>query len=188
MRKVILEFQSAIGTPDRCPFPVIAAVHGPVVGLGVDLISASVRHNTNHRIFQEVDIGLAPDIGTLAYLPKIAGNLSLVRELTYTGRFFSATEAQNLGLVSRVVDGGHTAVVDAALELAKTIAEKSPVAVTSAKQLLSHARDHSVKENLEYTATWNAAALMTSDISENLRAMKAKQSPKFNPVGVPSKL
>ncbi|KAG6853866.1 hypothetical protein C0991_000473 [Blastosporella zonata] len=91
---------------------------------------------------KEVDIGLAPDIGTLAHLPKITGNLSLVRELTYTGRFFSAPEAQNMGLVSRVVEGGHDAVVAAALELAKVIASKSPVAVTGAKHLITHARDH----------------------------------------------
>ncbi|KAG6812665.1 hypothetical protein H0H92_001423 [Tricholoma furcatifolium] len=191
MRKVILEFQHAIGAPDRCPFPVIVAVHGPVVGLGVDIISAcDVRYAASNASFsiKEVDIGLAPDIGTLAYLPKITGNLSLARELTYTGRFFSAAEAEKLGLVSKIVDGSHDDVVAAALALAKTIANKSPVAVAGAKRLISHARDHSVEENLEYTATWNAAALMTADISENLRAMKAKQPPKFTPLGVSSKL
>lgn len=40
MRKKLLEFQQAIGAPERCPFPVIAAVHGHVIGLGVDMISA----------------------------------------------------------------------------------------------------------------------------------------------------
>ena len=40
MRKKLLEFQQAIGAPERCPFPVIAAVHGHVIGLGVDMICA----------------------------------------------------------------------------------------------------------------------------------------------------
>jgi Delta3,5-Delta2,4-dienoyl-CoA isomerase len=54
---------------------------------------------------QEVDIGLASDVGTLAYLPKVTGNQSLLRELAYTGRSFDAQEAKNLGLVSKVVEG-----------------------------------------------------------------------------------
>ncbi|KAG6877617.1 hypothetical protein C0993_005621 [Termitomyces sp. T159_Od127] len=165
LRNTILEFQTAIGSPDRCPFPVIAAVHGPVVGLGVDIIAAcDVRYAASNATFsiKEVDVGLAPDIGTLAHLPKVMGNLSAVRELAYTGRFFSAAEAHSFGLVSKVVDGGHDGVVAAALELARDIATKSPVAVTGAKHLINHARDHSVEENLSYTATWNAAALMTT--------------------------
>ena len=161
MRKDLLEFQHAIGAPGRCPFPVIVALHGAVVGLGVDLISAcDIRYAASDASFtikvstlarnaqrsvsflQEVDIGLAPDIGTLAYLPKITGNDSLVRELTFTGRTFSAVEAEKLGLVSKVVDGSRDEVVKAALDLAKVIASKSPVAILSSKHLLTHSRDH----------------------------------------------
>jgi delta(3,5)-delta(2,4)-dienoyl-CoA isomerase len=91
---------------------------------------------------QEVDIGLAADIGTLAYLPKIAGNHSLVRELAYTARTFSTEEADKLGLLSKVVEGGREEVVKAALDLAVAIAAKSPLAVAGTKHLISHARDH----------------------------------------------
>jgi delta(3,5)-delta(2,4)-dienoyl-CoA isomerase len=87
-------------------------------------------------------VGLAADAGTLAYLQKITGNQSLARELAYTARAFSSDEAEKLGLVSRVVEGGRDAVVAAALQLAKDIASKSPVAVTGTKRLLLHARDH----------------------------------------------
>jgi len=105
---------------------------------------------------------LAADVGSLAYLPKLTGNQSLLRELAYTARNFSAPEAEKLGLVSRVVPGGRDQVVQAALELAKTITEKSPIAVSGTKRLISHARDHSVEENLVYTQSWNAHALMTN--------------------------
>lgn len=81
-------------------------------------------------------------MGTLAYLPKITGNQSLVRELTYTGRFFSSEEADKLGLVSKVIEGGRDEVIAAALALGKVIASKSPVAVSGAKHLISHSRDH----------------------------------------------
>ena len=66
-----------------------------------------------------------------------------------------------MGLVSKVVEGGREEVIKEALELARLIATKSPVAVASAKHLISHARDHAVDENLSYTAVWNSAALMT---------------------------
>jgi delta(3,5)-delta(2,4)-dienoyl-CoA isomerase len=79
----------------------------------------------------------------------------------YTGRTFSVHEAEKLGLVSRIVPGSREEVVKAALELAKQIAGKSPVAVSSSKRLINHARDHSVLENLEYTQTWNAHAIVT---------------------------
>lgn len=118
-------------------------------------------------------------MGTLAQLPKIAGNQSLVRELAFSARDFSAEDALRLGLVSRVVKGGREEVVRAALELAREIAKKSPVAVVGTKRVLLHARDHScvfagefeiwgadmvavrVEDNLEYVATWNGAMLQS---------------------------
>lgn len=52
MRKVLLEFQHAIGAPSRCPFPVIAALHGAVIGLGVDLVSAcDIRYAASDTSF-----------------------------------------------------------------------------------------------------------------------------------------
>ncbi|KAH6904664.1 Delta2-dienoyl-CoA-isomerase [Coprinopsis sp. MPI-PUGE-AT-0042] len=160
----IFDFQAAI------TFPVIAATHGHVIGLGVDMTAVcDIRLAASNSVFaiKEVDIGLAADIGSLAYLPKITGNQSLLRELAYTGRYFNAQEAKDLGV------GGKDEVVQEALKLAQFIASKSPVAVAGSKV------DHSVKDNLEYTAAWNAGMLMTDDIAENLRATQAKQKPWF---------
>lgn len=89
-----------------------------------------------------MDVGLAADIGTLARLPKLAGNQSLVHELAYSSRDFSASEAERMGLVSRVVKGGKDEVRAAALETARQIAQKSPIAVLGTKRVLQHARDH----------------------------------------------
>jgi len=69
--------------------------------------------------------------------------MSLVRELTYTARTFSAKEALKIGLVSDVVPGGRDEVVKEAVKLARVIAAKSPVAVAGVKELLRHARDNS---------------------------------------------
>lgn len=54
---------------------------------------------------------MAADIGTLARLPKISGNESLLRELVFTGRDFGVEEAKSLGFISRAVSGGKDEVV-----------------------------------------------------------------------------
>ncbi|KAJ7076614.1 Delta2-dienoyl-CoA-isomerase, partial [Mycena crocata] len=187
----IREFQHAIGAPQRCAFPVIAAVHGLVVGLGIDIISAcDIRYAAEGAQFtmKEVDVGIAADIGTLAYLTKITANASLARELAYTSRIFSAEDALQLGLLSRVVPGGRDEVIKAALDLARTIARKSPIAVSGTKHLLNHSRDHNVAENSDYTAAWNAAAGRTDDIMESIRAAKACKTPKFAALHTTAKL
>ena len=95
---------------------------------------------------------MAADIGTLARLPKLTGNQSLVHELAYSTRPFSATEAKELGLVSKVVEGGRQEVLNAVLELAKNIAGKSPVAVMGTKRLLLHARDNTWVSGVDFTS------------------------------------
>lgn len=185
LREFIVAFQHAIAAPERCPVPVIAAVHGLCIGLGIDVISAcDIRYTADDAAFsiKEVDIGLAADIGSLAYVPKITGNQSLIREFALSARMFNAAEAEKAGLVSRVVSGSGEGVVKAALETAKVIASKSPVAVQSTKHILLHSRDHSVADNLAYTATYNSLALQTQDLAECFRAVKAKQQPTFGDV------
>jgi delta(3,5)-delta(2,4)-dienoyl-CoA isomerase len=86
---------------------------------------------------QEVNVGLAADIGTLQRLPKIVGNASKVRELALTGRKFGAEEAMQMGFVSEVVRGGREEVMSRALEMGRVMAAKSPVAVVGTKHLLN---------------------------------------------------
>ncbi|KAF8823214.1 Delta2-dienoyl-CoA-isomerase [Lentinula edodes] len=163
-QKQIEMIQEAIMAPERCTFPVIAAIHGINIGLGVDIVSAcDIRYAASDSRFtlKQVDIGMAADMGTLAYLPRVMGNLSFVREMAYTAEWFSASRAEQMGLVSKVVEGGREEVVASALELAKVIATKSPIAVTGTKRLLSHGRDHSVAESLQFTTWWNAIMLQT---------------------------
>jgi len=182
IRQHLQEFQHAIAAPERCPFPVIVATHGLALGLAIDIIAAcDVRYAASNTSFsiKEADVGLAADIGTLARLPKLTGNQSLVHELAYSARPFSAAEAKELGLVSKVVKGGRKEVLNAALELAKNIAEKSPVAVMGTKRLLLHARDNTVADNLEYMTAWNAGMLQTADIQEAVEAVMKKRKPMF---------
>jgi len=181
IHKIALKFQDSFTSIERCPKPVIAAIHGPCIGGGVDLVSAcDIRYATRDAFFQikEVDVGLAADVGTLQRVPRIVGGDSLVRELCYTARKLGADEALRCGLVSRVFENKEAAV-EAAVETAVLIAEKSPVAVQGTKHNLVFARDHSVPESLRYMASWNAAMLQSEDVMKSAIAAISKEKAKF---------
>lgn len=108
-----------------------------------------------------MDIGLAADLGTLQRFPRVVGNESWTRELAFSARYFSAGEALEKGFVSYVLET-QDAAVNKGMEIAKTIASKSPIAVYGTKTLLDYSRDHSIREGLEYTQLWNSIYLQTS--------------------------
>ncbi|EJT99158.1 ClpP/crotonase, partial [Dacryopinax primogenitus] len=185
-RRHISQFQAAISSIEECTQPVIGAVHGLCYGLGIDILCAcDIRYCATDARFsiKEIDVGLAADIGSLARLPKIVGNASAVRELALTAREFDCREAERLGFVSRVVQGSREEVIVAACETARVIASKSPIAIMGTKHLLNHARDHSVRDNLEYTVTWNATMLQSTDMAEAMEAFRLKRPPKFANLG-----
>lgn len=128
---------------------VICILHGISIGLAIDLSTCcDVRicaANTRFAV-KEVDIGLAADIGTLSRLPKAVGSFSWVKDVCLSARFFDAKEALSVGLVSQVHES-KAAAVEAGLKMADLIASKSPVAVQGTKELLNHARDHTVAES-----------------------------------------
>ncbi|XP_037320637.1 delta(3,5)-Delta(2,4)-dienoyl-CoA isomerase, mitochondrial [Pungitius pungitius] len=180
MKRVIAKYQETFSVIEKCPKPVVVAVHGACVGGGVDLITAcDIRLCTQDAWFQvkEVDIGLAADVGTLQRLPKVIGSRSLVNELALTARKMFADEAKSSGLVSRVFADKEVMIV-AALEMAQEIAGRSPVAVQGTKVNLIYSRDHSVAEGLDYMANWNMSMLQTQDVMKSAQASMEKRSPK----------
>uniref|UniRef100_A0A6Q2XY42 Delta(3,5)-Delta(2,4)-dienoyl-CoA isomerase, mitochondrial n=1 Tax=Esox lucius TaxID=8010 RepID=A0A6Q2XY42_ESOLU len=179
MRRIIAKYQESFTVIERCPKPVVVAVHGACIGGGVDLITAcDIRLCTQDAWFQvkEVDIGLAADVGTLQRLPKVIGSRSLVNELALTARKMYADEAKDSGLVSHVFPDKE-AMMAGALEMAREIAGRSPVAVQGTKVNLIYSRDHSVAEGLDYMATWNMSMLQSEDIVKSAVASMEKKSP-----------
>uniref|UniRef100_A0A3Q4BU10 Delta(3,5)-Delta(2,4)-dienoyl-CoA isomerase, mitochondrial n=1 Tax=Mola mola TaxID=94237 RepID=A0A3Q4BU10_MOLML len=180
VRKKIAAYQETFSVIERCPKPVVVAVHGACIGGGVDLITAcDIRLCTQDAWFQvkEVDIGLAADVGTLQRLPKVIGSRSLVNELALTARKMYADEAKSSGLVSRVFPDKE-AMMAGALEMAEEIAGRSPVAIQGTKINLIYSRDHSVAEGLDYMASWNMSMLQTDDVMKSAQASMQKKSPK----------
>lgn len=95
---------------------------------------------------KEVDIGIAADIGTLSRLPKVVSNISWVKDISLSARIFGADEALAAGFVSHVY-GSKAESIAAAVSWASLVASKSPVAVQGTKELINHARDHSVADS-----------------------------------------
>jgi delta(3,5)-delta(2,4)-dienoyl-CoA isomerase len=92
---------------EKVRVPVICALHGFVIGAGVDLASScDIRISSKDTKFtiKEVDIGIVADLGTMQRFQKIVGNDSFFREISYSGRFFSADEALHQGFLSYVTD------------------------------------------------------------------------------------
>lgn len=146
---------------EKCGKPVIAVAHNKCVGGAIDLLSAcDIRYCTSDTAItiKEVDIGMAADLGTLQRMSKICASDSWVRELVYTARWASADECVANGFFSKVCDDKEAAF-SSAMELAHTIAGKSPVAVYASKKILNHSRDSTVAEGLEYNRVWNNSAL-----------------------------
>lgn len=165
LRTKIKEYQDSFTSIEKCPKPVIAAVHNACIGAGVDMTSAAdIRYCTEDAWFQikEVGIGMAADVGTLQRFPKIVGSDSLVRELVYTARKFTAAEAQKYGFVSCVLNNQES-LMQKALEVAELIASKSPVAVQTSKLSLVYSRDHPVPDGLEHIRLHNQAMLQSED-------------------------
>jgi len=136
LEQKIKAYQDSLSSLEKCQKPVIAAIHSACVGAGVNLIAAAdIRYCTEDAWFsvKEVDIGMAADVGALQRLPKIIKSQSLLRELCFTGRKFDSKEAYDSGVVSKVYKTKDD-MINGALELALTIAKKSPVAVQATKK------------------------------------------------------
>ncbi|KAG5958911.1 hypothetical protein E4U58_005195 [Claviceps cyperi] len=175
------EFQGCISEMERCEKPVICVLHAISLGLAIDIACcADIRlaaQNTRFAV-KEVDIGLAADIGTLARLPKIVGSTSWVKDVCLSARDFTAQEALQVGFVSAVHEDKDKAM-EAALEMAARIAEKSPVAVQGTKELLNYGRENSTAASLRYTSVWNSVALQAGDMPAAMMGVFSKKKPTF---------
>jgi enoyl-CoA hydratase len=180
LRATILDLQDVVTSLEKCRKPVIAAIHGACIGGGVDLVcAADMRHCSADAnfIIKEIELGFVADVGTLQRLPKLIGD-SMARELAYTGRKFTGTEAKGMGFANRCYSSRDD-MMAAVLEIARSIAAKSPLAIRGTKEMLLYTRDHTIVDSLKYMAIWNAALLQSEDFNEAFAAFKEKRAPKF---------
>jgi enoyl-CoA hydratase len=166
---------------EKARIPVIAAVQGGVIGGAVDLVTAcDLRYASADAFFcvQEINIGMTADVGTLQRLGKVIPE-GVARELAYTGRRMPAQRAYEVGLVQEVY-ADHDSLVESALETAREIAAKSPLAIWGTKVAMNYARDHGVDDALDQIATWQSGMFQPADMMEAFAA-KAEKRPAVFP-------
>ena len=179
-RQQIIYLQKIATCLELVRFPVITAIQGGCIGGGIDLIcAADIRLCSKDAFFkvEEINVGLAADIGTLQRLPKIIP-AGIAREWALTGDSVDAKRAHEVGLINYVYDS-QDEMMNSSFEMADKLASKSPLAMWATKENLNYARDHTVEEGLNYVSLWNAATLYQEDIMTSMSAKLTKQKPEY---------
>jgi len=157
--------------------PVIAAVHGFAFGGGLQIaLGADMRYVTADAEFSVMEIkwGLIPDMSITQTLLELVP-LDVAKELTFTGRKLSGTEAVALGLATKICADP---LADA-LETAKLIATKSPHAIRAGKALLRDAPRMSRADALKLETALQVTLLGSPNQTEAVQANMMKRAPSF---------
>lgn len=159
--------------------PVIAAVRGPVAGIGWSMaLACDMIVASETAVFSQVfrNVGLVPDGGAIYFLSQVLGVLK-AKELVYTARRMPADEANQLGLVTRLV--ADERLDETAMELAREAASGPTFAFGVAKKMFKSMRTPTLEAALDAEAWAQGLALMTEDHGEGARAFKDKRKPAF---------
>jgi enoyl-CoA hydratase/carnithine racemase len=159
--------------------PMVAAVSGYALGGGCELALACdmiVASETALFGQPEITLGIIPGGGGTQRLARVLGKQRTM-EYVLTGRRFDAQMALAWGLVNKVVKTRD--LVTEAVELARTIAERPPLAARLAKQAVIAAEENSLTAGIEYERRLYELAMATEDRVEGMRAFIEKREPKF---------
>ena len=159
--------------------PIIAAVSGYALGGGCELamICDFIICAENAKFGQpEINLGIIAGIGGTQRLTRFVGK-SKAMDMHLTGRFMDAVEAERSGMVSRVVPTPQ--LIPEAMATARKIAEKSQIAVKTAKEAVNRAYETTLNEGLLFERRSFHALFATEDQKEGMAAFLEKREPQF---------
>lgn len=162
-----------------CRVPLVAAVSGYALGGGLELALACdlvVAAEGSELGQPEIMLGLIPGGGGTQRLARAVGKQRAM-ELVLTGRRIGAAEAERMGLVNRVAPKRRW--LDEALDLARTVAERPPLAARLAKQAVLAAEETSLSAGLAQERRLFELALATEDRVEGMSAFLERRRPEF---------
>jgi enoyl-CoA hydratase/carnithine racemase len=159
--------------------PVVAAIHGYCLGGGLELAMACdirVAAEDAQLGQPEIKLGLIPGGGGTQRLPRLVGHGRALL-LNLTGDPISGTQAYEWGLVEKVVP--REGLLDAALEIARTLSERSPFAMGVIKELAVETRDLPLSEGMRNEAKGFIRCIGSADGAEGVMAFLEKRKPEF---------
>lgn len=172
----VAEFTKMIVEVDK---PVIAALHGPVMGAGLAYALACDRRfgdDTVRMSAAMVRLGFAPDCGITYFLPRVT-SLSTALMMVETGRILEADECFEEGLIDEMAPTGEA--FTAAMEYAKKLASGPSVAVDLARRFIHKSLNSTLEEMIDYEAVAATLSAHTADAREGTRAFTEKRKPEF---------
>ena len=161
--------------------PVICAINGYALGGGCELAMAcDIRIATGRSRFGQPETGLSiiPGAGGTQRLVRLIG-VGRAKELIYTGRIITASEAKDIGLVNQVTEDSREAVMNAAVAMARCIMKKGPVAITMAKMAVNVGMDTDINTGLLFERIAQTVAFSTGDRMEGTAAFMEKREAVF---------
>jgi enoyl-CoA hydratase len=171
-----VDFRAAM---DRCPQPIIAAIRGFALGGGLELALACdirIAGEDSQLGLTEVNLAIIPGGGGTQRLPRLVGRGKAL-EMILTGARVDAREALRIGLVERVVPA--TEVLSSAQALARTLAEKAPVALRYAKEAVVKGLGVPLEDGLRLENDLATLLRTTDDRVEGAKAFLEKRKPRF---------
>ena len=171
-----VDFRQAM---DRCPQPIIAAIRGYALGGGLELALACdlrIAGEDAQLGLTEVNLAIIPGGGGTQRLPRLVGR-GRALEMILTGARIDAREAWRIGLVERVVPAAD--VLASARELARTLAEKAPVALRYAKEAVVKGLELPLADGLRLENDLATLLRTTEDRVEGAKAFLEKRKPRF---------
>jgi enoyl-CoA hydratase/carnithine racemase len=171
-----LDFRQAM---DRCWQPIIAAVNGFALGGGLELaLACDIRIAAIGATLglTEVNLAIIPGGGGTQRLPRLIGRGKAL-ELILTGARIPADEALRIGLVERVVPAGEA--LKAAMDLARTMAAKAPVALRYAKEAVVKGLELPLADGLRLEGDLSTLLRTTEDRLEGAKAFLEKRAPRW---------
>jgi enoyl-CoA hydratase/carnithine racemase len=180
-------FQEVLAAPSArfwpriasCRTPLVAAVSGYALGAGCELALACdmvVASETAEFGQPEITLGIIPGGGGTQRLARVAGKQRTM-ELVLTGRRIGAEEAFRLGFVNQVTRKREW--LDQAVELARVIARRPPIAIRLAKQAVLAAEENTLAAGLDHERRLFELAMATEDRVEGMSAFIEKRRPEF---------
>lgn len=179
LRRVADRWQSLLHTIEGTEVPVIGALHGQVLGMGLELALAfDLRVATDDCLIglPETRMGLVADVGGTSRLMSVVGP-SRAKDMLLTARNLDAAEALQWGLVNRVVPTDE--LQSATLQLAQQIAANAPLAVGMAKRVIDQSQGLPPHAQMTLERWAQSQLIATDDLQEAVRAFMEKRKPNF---------
>ena len=171
--------RAVVLTMRRLEKPIVGAINGVAAGAGCSIaLACDIRIASQAASFIEVfgRVGLVPDTGSTWLLPRLVG-YGRAAEMVFTTDPLSASDAERIGLVNRVVPA--ESLMDEARVLAGRLAAAAPLALGLAKRALNRALESDLASALEYEAQLQGIAGRSRDHAEGVAAFAEKRPPRF---------